>query len=162
MTQAQRDLSLYRPCVGLTLINREGLIFAGRRCDSPDAWQMPQGGMDKGETPLEAGFRELREETGLKTSKVETLEITEDWISYDLPEHLIGKVWGGRWRGQKQKWLALRFVGEDADVDITQEPVEFDAWRWMSAPELLESMVSFKRDVYQEVFKRFAPHLRGG
>ncbi len=155
-----RDLSLYRPCVGVALINREGLVFAGRRLDTPDAWQMPQGGLDKGETPLEGGLRELREETGVKKSRVELLSATEDWISYDLPDHLIGKVWGGKWRGQKQKWLALRFLGEDSDVDITREPVEFSEWRWMKPEDLLAGMVSFKREVYVEVLKRFAPHFK--
>ncbi|MDD2869551.1 RNA pyrophosphohydrolase [Neomegalonema sp.] len=165
MTQASqpdsaRDLSLYRPCVGVALINREGLIFAGRRLDTPDAWQMPQGGLDKGETPLEGGLRELREETGVKKSRVEVLALTEDWISYDLPDHLMGKVWGGKWRGQKQKWLALRFLGADSDVDITREPVEFSEWRWMKPEDLLAGMVSFKREVYVEVLKRFTPHFR--
>lgn len=154
------DLALYRPCVGATLINREGLIFAGRRLDTPEAWQMPQGGLDKGETPLEGGLRELREETGVKSAQVEVLAMTEDWVCYDLPEHLLGKVWGGRWRGQKQKWIALRFLGDDSDVDIAQDPAEFAEWRWMKAEDLLAGMVSFKRPVYEAVLRRFAPYLK--
>ncbi|WP_040789128.1 RNA pyrophosphohydrolase [Neomegalonema perideroedes] len=162
MTSAppERDLSLYRPCVGLALINREGLVFAGRRLDAPDAWQMPQGGFDKGETALECGLRELREETGVKKSRVELLASTEDWICYDLPDHLMGKAWGGKWRGQKQKWLALRFLGEDSEVDITQKPVEFSEWRWMRAEALIADIVSFKRPVYEEALRRFAPYLK--
>lgn len=162
MTSAQpdRDLSLYRPCTGVALINREGLVFAGRRFDTPDAWQMPQGGLDKGETALEGGLRELREETGVKKSKVETLAVTEDWLCYDLPDHLLGKVWGGKWRGQKQKWVALRFLGADADIDIAQEPAEFAEWRWMKAEDLLANIVSFKRPVYEEALRRFAPYFK--
>jgi putative (di)nucleoside polyphosphate hydrolase len=150
----------YRPCVGVTLINPQGLIFAGRRLDSTsDAWQMPQGGIDDGETPRVAALRELQEETGINPDRVKFLAKTHRWLTYDLPPELLGKVWGGKYRGQRQKWFLYRFDGDDTEVDIAREHPEFAAWRWISAAELLASIVPFKRDVYDQVIKSFRANL---
>ena len=148
MTKAE-DLP-YRPCVGIMLINDQGLVFVARRKGSEDAWQMPQGGIDKGEKPKQAALRELEEEIG--TSKGKVLGKTKGWLTYDLPEHLIGNVWKGKYRGQKQKWFALRFTGRDEEIDLEASGhVEFDAWKWVSVNELTELIVPFKRTVYAEV-----------
>ena len=150
----------YRPCVGVTLINPAGLIWAGRRLDSTaDAWQMPQGGIDVGEKPRAAALRELEEETGINASHVKVLAKTHHWLTYDLPPELLGKVWGGKYRGQRQKWFLLRFDGDDSEVDIAKEHPEFAAWRWIAADELLASIVPFKRDVYAKVIQSFRAHL---
>lgn len=150
----------YRPCAGVVLINAEGLIFAGQRIDMPGAWQMPQGGLDAGETPREAALRELAEETGVAPDLVEVLAETPGWVHYDLPPELRGKVWKGRFGGQKQKWVLLRFLGADADIRIATEHPEFDRWQWMPAQELLANIVPFKRDVYAEVLEGFRGWLR--
>ena len=151
----------YRKNVGLVLINAEGLIFAGQRIDNPGhAWQMPQGGIDAGERPKEAALRELQEETGVRPELVEKLAKTEDWLVYDLPEELIGTIWGGKYRGQKQKWFLFRFLGQDSDVNIATEHPEFSVWRWMEPAELVEKIVPFKRAVYEQVFDIFAEHLK--
>ena len=158
-----KDLSAlpYRRNVGLVLINPEGLGFAGQRIDNPGAaWQMPQGGIDKGEKPKEAALRELNEETGVRADLVEKLAKTEDWITYDLPAELIGQIWGGKYRGQKQKWFLFRFLGQDSDVNIATEHPEFSVWQWMRAEELVERIVPFKRAVYEQVFAAFRDHLR--
>lgn len=148
----------YRPCVGVVLINHDGRIFVGRRKDTPNAWQMPQGGIDKGETPREAALRELLEETG--ADKAEYLAETEGWLRYDLPATLIGKLWGGRYRGQEQKWIAFRFTGDDGDIDLdAAKDDEFDAWRWSTPGEALNDIVPFKREVYAAVLEAFAPLL---
>lgn len=149
----------YRPCAGVVLINRAGLIWAGQRLDRPGAWQMPQGGIDAGESPREAALRELVEETGVAAASVEVLAETPDWVTYDLPPELLGQAWGGRFCGQKQKWLLLRFLGEDAEVRIDTDHPEFDRWQWMTAAALLDSIVPFKRAVYEEVLGTFRPHL---
>ena len=153
----------YRPCAGVVLIDDRGLVFAGRRIDrSPDqppAWQMPQGGIDEGETPREAALRELTEETGIDPSLVEVLYETPDWVFYDLPPEMVGRIWKGRYGGQCQKWLALRFLGQDADIRIDTAHPEFDKWRWMRAEDVLDSIVPFKRAVYAEVLGAFRPHL---
>lgn len=149
----------YRSCVGVVLVNRDGRIFVGRRKDTPDAWQMPQGGIDKGETPREAALRELLEETG--TDRAEFLGETESWLRYDLPAALVGKVWRGRYRGQEQKWIAFRFTGDDSDIDLdSAKDDEFDAWRWSDPDEVLECIVPFKREVYAAVLETFAPFWR--
>lgn len=146
----------YRPCVGLVILNRDGLIFAGRRIDNQaEAWQMPQGGIDEGETPREAALRELGEETGLRPEHVEILSESADWIPYDLPEPLMGKLWGGRYRGQTQKWFIARLTAPDSAIDIETEEPEFSEWRWMDAPALMQAIVPFKRDVYQKVLSEF-------
>lgn len=143
----------YRKNVGMVLINPEGHIFAGKRLDNnTDAWQMPQGGIDEGETPEEAAYRELSEETGIQHSKARLIEKTKDWLSYDIPVDLIPKLWGGRYRGQKQKWFAFEFLGKDSDININTEEPEFSEWAWKSKDSLLSSIVPFKLDVYQRVF----------
>ncbi|WP_411837838.1 RNA pyrophosphohydrolase [Paracoccus sp. ME4] len=153
----------YRPCAGVVLINRAGLVFAGRRIDrapdQPPAWQMPQGGIDPGETPREAALRELTEETGVDASLVEVLDETPGWVFYDLPPEMVGRIWKGRYGGQCQKWLALRFLGQDTDIRIDTAHPEFDQWRWMRAADVLDSIVPFKRAVYAEVLGAFRPHL---
>jgi putative (di)nucleoside polyphosphate hydrolase len=150
----------YRPCVGVVLIDARGLVFAGQRIDSPSpAWQMPQGGIDEGETPREAAYRELREETGVTRDKVEFVGKTHGWVTYDLPPELLGKVWGGKYRGQRQKWFLFRFKGQDADVKIASEHPEFSTWRWILVDEMVESIVPFKRAVYEEVVRSFRAYL---
>ncbi len=151
----------YRRNVGLVLLNADGLVFAGQRIDNPgSAWQMPQGGIDKGEKPREAALRELREETGVRPDLVEKLAKTEDWLTYDLPPELIGSIWGGRYRGQQQKWFLFRFLGTDSDVNIATEHPEFSVWQWMHPDTLVERIVPFKRAVYEQVFDAFRDHLR--
>ncbi len=150
----------YRPCVGVVLIDARGMVFAGQRIDSPTpAWQMPQGGIDEGETPREAAYRELREETGVTRDKVEFVGKTHGWVTYDLPPELLGKVWGGKYRGQRQKWFLFRFKGQDADVKIASDHPEFSTWRWILADEMVESIVPFKRAVYDEVIRSFRAYL---
>lgn len=149
----------YRPCVGIYLFDRRGRVFVGERDDMPGAWQMPQGGIDKGETPALAARRELWEEVG--TTAAELVAETTDWLAYDLPDHLIGRVWGGRYRGQRQKWFAFRFLGGDGDIalDASGHP-EFVAWRWVAPVELPALTVAFKRAVYERVIAEFASVAR--
>lgn len=149
----------YRPCVGVLLANGDGLVFAGERIDTPGAWQMPQGGIDKGETPRDAALRELHEETGVAPGLVTVEAETEGWVRYDLPPDLLGKVWKGRYRGQEQKWLLLRFHGTDADIDIATAHPEFSRWTWSTPGDLLDRIVPFKRPVYAEVLAEFAPRI---
>lgn len=150
----------YRPCAGVVLVDAEGRVFAGRRIDhAAGAWQMPQGGIDPGETPRDAALRELQEETGIAPDLVEIEGETDDWITYDLPDELLGRIWKGRYRGQKQKWFLLRFHGRDADVNIETAHPEFSSWNWLSSDELIAQIVPFKRDVYREVFAAFGGRL---
>lgn len=156
MTEAEIAALPYRPCVGLMLVNGEGAVFAGQRIDSPgNAWQMPQGGIDAGETPLEAAFRELGEETGIQPHAVEVLAEAPDWTTYDLPHDLVPQLWQGRFRGQKQRWFLMRFAGDDSLIDIARPHAEFSAWRWMAPEILLERIVPFKRATYNAVFRSF-------
>ncbi|MFQ6018320.1 MAG: RNA pyrophosphohydrolase [Kiloniellaceae bacterium] len=147
----------YRPGVGIMLLNRSGKVFVARRNDMPsEAWQMPQGGIDEGEPPREAALRELREELG--TDKAEIIAERAGWIRYDIPADLIPKLWGGRFRGQRQKWFVLRFLGTDADIDIETAEPEFSAWKWAEMGELPALIVPFKRQVYAQLVAEFG-HL---
>ncbi len=140
----------YRPCVGIMLFNKDGKVFVGRRIDQTvEGWQMPQGGIDKGESPKQAVLRELKEEVG--TDKAEIIGEMEEWVTYDLPEHLIGVAFHGKYRGQKQKWFALRFTGEDRDIDLTSHEPEFSAFKWVDLKALPTLIVPFKRDTYKAV-----------
>ncbi len=150
----------YRPCVGVVLVNPAGLVFAGQRLDNAiEAWQMPQGGIDRDETPRTAALRELQEETGVTADLVDVLAKTHHWITYDLPPELLGKVWGGRYRGQRQKWFLMRYRGTDDQIRIETEHPEFSAWRWIDVDELVAGIVPFKRHVYEQVITAFRAHL---
>lgn len=145
----------YRPCVGVVLANAEGLVFTGERIDTPGAWQMPQGGIDKGETPQDAALRELEEETGIPGALVAVEAEHPEWISYELPDHLVGRMWGGRFRGQTQKWFLLRFKGDDSVIDLKAKDEEFARWRWSHPDRILGDIVPFKREVYGKVIEHF-------
>ncbi len=149
----------FRPCVGVALANRAGRIFAGERIDTPGAWQMPQGGIDPGETPRDAALRELHEETGIPPDLVAVEAQTPDWIRYDLPEHLLGKAWKGRYRGQQQLWFLMRYLGDDGQIAIDTEHAEFSRWRWMTPAELIAAIVPFKRQTYIDVMSAFQETL---
>ena len=155
-----RESLPYRPCVGIVLINQTGQIFAGQRLDSTaEAWQMPQGGIDDGEKPRQAALRELWEETGVTADLVMFLDKTPGWVTYDLPPELLGKVWGGEYRGQRQKWFLFRFTGTDDQVKIDSAHPEFARWRWITADEMVAAIVPFKRAVYASVVASFRGHL---
>ena len=148
----------YRPCAGIMLANRAGLVFVGQRIDNPgDAWQMPQGGIDDGEDPEVAAFRELGEETGLLPDHVDLLARSREEYFYDLPPELQGNIWGGRWRGQRQWWFLMRFKGEDADINIETHIPEFSRWKWAEAQDLPKLIVPFKRRIYEGVVTEFGP-----
>jgi putative (di)nucleoside polyphosphate hydrolase len=160
MTEAEILALPYRPCAGVMLVNPAGLVFAGQRIDNPGpAWQMPQGGIDEGETPEAAALRELREETGLPAAAVQILARTPDWLHYDLPPELVPMIWKGRYRGQKQHWFLMRFLGADSEIDIATPDPEFSRWCWMTPEDLVERIVPFKRDLYTRVFAAFRDHL---
>ena len=140
----------YRPCVGIMLFNRDGKVFVGKRIDQTvEGWQMPQGGIDKGETPRQAALRELQEEVG--TARAEILAELDDWVTYDLPEHLIGVAFHGKYKGQRQKWFALRFTGGEGDINLTAHEPEFSAYRWVGLDELPSLIAPFKRATYRQV-----------
>jgi putative (di)nucleoside polyphosphate hydrolase len=147
----------YRPCAGIMLANFDGKVFVGQRLDNPDsdAWQMPQGGIDKGEDPLEAAYRELFEETGVARDKAEVIAKSKEEHLYDLPEELLGKLWGGKYCGQRQTWFLMRFMGEDSDINIESEHQEFSAWKWENAENLPNLIVPFKRHLYRAVLEEF-------
>lgn len=157
MTPEEASKLPYRPCVGIVLTNAEGRIFAGQRADMTDpAWQMPQGGVDEGESPLDAAYRELEEETGVGRGHVSYVQQTAQPLLYDLPLDVIPTRWGGRFRGQAQVWVEFRLDAPDSTINLTHKDVEFSAWRWMSKRDLLTVIVPFKRAIYKAVFKEFA------
>ena len=153
----------YRPCVGVMLVNREGKVFVGQRIDAPnssdgegDRWQMPQGGVDEGEDLHAAALRELAEETGIGADAATIVATTTEELLYDLPDELLGKLWGGLYRGQRQHWVLMRFTGEDAEIRLdSHDPPEFFAWKWVDPEELPELIVPFKRRVYRAVLDEF-------
>jgi len=161
------DDYLYRPCVGIMLLSRDGRVWIGRRHDAPGEpegpgawWQMPQGGVDAEEDAAMAALRELEEETGIRS--VEMVAESACWYRYDLPENLRPRAWGGRYRGQRQKWFLMRFTGSDGEVALERpgHPAEFDVWRWADIGELVGLIVPFKRAVYEQVVREFAPLAR--
>jgi putative (di)nucleoside polyphosphate hydrolase len=151
---------LYRAGVGIMLLNNSNKVFVGQRADKiADAWQMPQGGIDDGENPSDAVWRELLEEVG--TDRAEIIAESQDWLQYDLPPDLQKKLWGGKYLGQRQKWFAMRFTGVDADIKIDADAKpEFVTWQWTRPNQLLDLIVPFKRDVYAQVLQEFADILR--
>ena len=150
----------YRPCVGLMVVNTRTNFFTAQRLDfTSTAWQMPQGGIDEGEEALHAAYRELSEETSITENDVELLAVSRDWFSYDLPKELISRLWNGLYRGQKQKWFLMRFIGNDDDINLNTEIPEFSCWRWSTRQQLIESIVPFKKDLYRAVLKEFQPLL---
>ena len=140
----------YRPCVGIMLINRDNLVLVAQRIDQvAEAWQMPQGGVDEGETPRQAALRELKEEVGTDRAKI--IAETEEWVHYDLPQDLSDKVWNGRFRGQTQKWFAMRFLGNDSDINLATARPEFIEWKWLDVAQLPDVIVDFKKNVYKKL-----------
>ena len=160
MGQINIDTLPYRENVGIMLVNASGHVFVAQRLDNnSDAWQMPQGGIDAGETPRDAALRELTEETGVTPDLVDIDSETADWVAYDLPLEMIPQIWGGKYRGQKQKWFRLTFHGTNADINIETEHPEFSQWQWLPAGELADRIVPFKRDVYAQVVAELANDL---
>ena len=143
----------YRPCVGMTLFNQDNKVFVAERLDLPGCWQMPQGGIDLGELPEEAAMRELKEEIG--TDHAEIIYKTEPWLRYDLPANLTRKVFKGKYRGQKQLWYAMRFKGEDSEINLTTEKPEFVEWKWVKLKSITELVIPFKKAVYESIVEQF-------
>ena len=156
MQKINIDKLPYRPNVGIMVVNKDGHIFVAKRIDHySDAWQMPQGGIEPDEDLQTAALRELHEETGISDNKVDLLAEIKEWITYDLPTNLIPQLWNGKYRGQKQKWFLMKFLGDDADIDIETQHPEFSSWKWIAPEELPQTIVSFKRDVYVRVLDEF-------
>ncbi|VAV99489.1 Adenosine (5')-pentaphospho-(5'')-adenosine pyrophosphohydrolase [hydrothermal vent metagenome] len=150
----------YRPCAGIMLANRNGRVFVGQRLDAarskyPDAWQMPQGGIDKGEKAEAAAVRELWEETGVTKENVEVIARSREEYFYDLPKELLGKIWKGKYRGQRQSWFLMRFTGVDENININTAHPEFTNWKWAEPGKLPDMIVPFKRDLYRALLKEF-------
>ncbi len=146
----------YRSNVGIMMVNEKGYVFVGQRLDNnQNAWQMPQGGIDAGEDPETAAYRELLEETGVKKQDIRFVASSSQWLSYDLPEDLIPILWNGKFRGQKQKWFLFKFLGEDGDINIATKHPEFSKWKWIPKENLLKEIVPFKKSVYENVLKEF-------
>lgn len=159
MRTSMIDTLPYRPCVGMMLVNMDGHVFVGQRLDSKvEAWQMPQGGIDPGESPRDTALRELGEETGIVPSLVNIIAETREEHYYDLPKDLVGQIWGGKYRGQRQTWFLMRFTGTDADVNIATPHQEFRDWRWVDPQQLPELIVPFKKKLYRDLLHEFA-HL---
>ncbi|GAA6181823.1 RNA pyrophosphohydrolase [Shimia sp. NS0008-38b] len=160
MTSAEVSNLPYRKNVGVMLVNAQGHVFVGQRIDSRvAAWQMPQGGIDKGEEARDAALRELEEETGVSPDLVTIEAETDGWIAYDLPPDIQAKIWKGKFRGQKQKWYLMRFHGTDDQVNIVVDHQEFSEWRWLPVDQLVDNIVPFKRAVYEQVVAAFANHI---
>jgi putative (di)nucleoside polyphosphate hydrolase len=150
----------YRPAAGIMLVNAEGKVWVGQRLDSSlEAWQMPQGGLDEGEDAQGGALRELEEETGIRPDLVEIVARHGEELYYDLPEELVGKLWKGRWRGQRQTWFLARFLGTDQDVDIATPDPEFRAWKWADPVDLPAMIVPFKKKLYEAVLEAFRDRL---
>ena len=158
---ARPDITAFRPCVGVMLLNRERKVWIGRRFDKQNDdgvgkwWQMPQGGIDKDENPAKAAIRELAEETSVTSAEI--ISESPGWYKYELPAHLIGKSWNGKYRGQTQKWFAMQFLGQDSEINLAppgQKP-EFDQWRWVQMTEMLDLIIPFKHAVYEDVIQAF-------
>jgi putative (di)nucleoside polyphosphate hydrolase len=155
-----RESLPYRPAVGVMLLNRDGKVFVAQRLDSTlEAWQMPQGGLDEGEEELAGALRELEEETGIGPEHVEIVARAPSELYYDLPDDLLGKIWKGKWRGQRQTWFLCRFTGTDADVNIETADPEFRAWKWADPNELSAMIVPFKRKLYEDIVAAFSEWL---
>ena len=154
------DEHLYRRGVGVMLINSDKHVWVGARIDNPeDAWQMPQGGIDKGEEPWPAALRELEEETGIAPHLVERIADCPERLRYELPEELRHKLWGGKWNGQLQDWYLCRFTGEDVDVNIATKHPEFSHWRWIAPAALPDLIVPFNRELYRRLLRDFEAYL---
>ena len=157
MTKHDRD---YRRGVGVMLLNERGQVWVGRRIDNTDeAWQMPQGGIDKGEKSWATALRELEEETGVAPDLVERIAKCPERLKYDLPDELKGRLWGGKWKGQLQDWFLCRFLGTNSDIDIATKHAEFSEWKWVEPSALPDLIVPFKRDLYRRLLSEFAEHL---
>lgn len=153
-----KDKLPYRPCVGIMLINHNSEVFVGRRIDMRcEAWQMPQGGIDEGESTTDAALRELFEEVG--TDNVKVITESSEWHHYDIPDELIPKLWGGKYRGQKQKWFLMQFLGDDSEINIETDIPEFMDWQWLSMDLVPEYIVPFKRKLYRNVVAEFLPMI---